>query len=220
MSAKLPRTTVTAGALALMLSLSGCGYNEFQTLDEQVNASWAEVLSQYQRRADLIPNIVNTVKGEANFEQETLTKVIEARAKATSIQVTPELAKDPEALKKFQAAQGEVSSALSRLLVVSENYPNLKANQGFQDLRVQLEGTENRITVARNRYIKSVADYNVHTRQFPNNLTAKVMGYEVKPNFAVQNEAAISNAPAVSFDKPATPTAPAMTTAPAPAASQ
>ncbi len=193
-------------ALALMLAstltLSGCGYNEFQTLDEQVNASWAEVLSQYQRRADLIPNIVNTVKGEANFEQETLTKVIEARAKATSIQVTPELANNPEALKKFQAAQGEVSSALSRLLVVTENYPNLKANQGFQDLRVQLEGTENRITVARNRYIKTVAEYNVHARSFPSNLTAKVMGYAVKPNFTVQNEAAITNAPAVSFDKP------------------
>jgi len=220
MNSPLKRSLAVALLGTSVLSLSGCGYNEFQTLDEQVNASWAEVLSQYQRRADLIPNIVNTVKGEANFEQETLTKVIEARAKATSIQVTPELAKDPEALKKFQAAQGEVSSALSRLLVVSENYPNLKANQGFQDLRVQLEGTENRITVARNRYIKSVADYNVHTRQFPNNLTAKVMGYEVKPNFAVQNEAAISNAPAVSFDKPATPTAPAMTTAPAPAASQ
>ena len=194
-------------ALALMLAstltLSGCGYNEFQKLDEQVSSSWAEVLSQYQRRADLIPNIVASVKGEANFEQETLTKVIEARAKATSIQVTPELANNPEALKKFQAAQGEVSSALSRLLVVTENYPNLKANQGFQDLRVQLEGTENRITVARNRYIKTVAEYNVHARSFPSNLTAKVMGYAVKPNFTVQNEAAISNAPAVSFDKPA-----------------
>ena len=189
--------------LASTVALSGCGYNEFQKLDEQVSSSWAEVLSQYQRRADLIPNIVNTVKGEANFEQETLTKVIEARARATSIQVTPELANNPEALKKFQDAQGQVSSALSRLLVVSENYPNLKANQGFQDLRVQLEGTENRITVARNRYIKTVAEYNVHTRSFPSNLTAKVMGYGVKPNFTVQNEAAITNAPAVSFDKPA-----------------
>jgi len=197
------RALVLAGTVAATLTLSGCGYNEFQNLDEQVSASWAEVLSQYQRRADLIPNIVNTVKGEANFEQETLTRVIEARAKATSIQVTPELANNPEALKKFQAAQGEVSSALSRLLVVTENYPNLKANQGFQDLRVQLEGTENRITVARNRYIKTVAEYNVHARSFPNNLTAKVMGYAVKPNFTVQNEAAITNAPAVSFDKPA-----------------
>ena len=198
------------------LALTGCGYNEFQSLDEQVNASWSEVLSQYQRRSDLIPNIVNTVKGEANFEQETLTKVVEARAKATSIQVTPELARDPAALQKFQAAQGELSSALSRLMVVSERYPQLQANQGFRDLRVQLEGTENRITVARNRYIKSVQEYNVLTRRFPTNLTAKVFGYEVKPNFTVQNEAAISAPPTVSFDKPAPATAPAT---PAPAAS-
>jgi len=203
MTMTLKRSLGATVLLAATLSLSGCGYNEFQRLDEQVSASWAEVLSQYQRRADLIPNIVNTVKGEANFEQETLTKVVEARAKATAIQVTPELAKDPEALKKFQAAQGELSGALSRLLVVSENYPNLKANQGFQDLRVQLEGTENRITVARNRYIKSVADYNVLTRSFPSNLTAMAFGYAVKPNFQVQNEAEIKNAPTVSFDKPA-----------------
>ncbi len=209
MTMTLKRSLGTAALLAATLSLSGCGYNEFQRLDEQTTASWSEVLSQYQRRADLIPNIVNTVKGEANFEQETLTKVVEARAKATSINVTPELARDPEALKKFQAAQGELSSALSRLLVVSENYPNLKANQGFQDLRVQLEGTENRITVARNRYIKSVADYNVHARSFPNNLTAMMFGYQVKPNFQVQNEAAITAAPTVSFDKPAAPAAPA-----------
>ena len=194
-------------AVTLTAALSACGYNEFQRLDEQVNAGWAEVLSQYQRRADLIPNIVSTVKGEANFEQETLTRVIEARAKATSIQVTPELARDPEAFKQFQAAQGQLSGALSRLLMVSENYPNLKANQGFQDLRVQLEGTENRITVARNRYIKAVAEYNVLTRQFPSNLTAMALSYGVKPNFTVQNEAAISNAPAVSFDKPAAPAA-------------
>ncbi|MGN7875507.1 LemA family protein [Roseateles sp. 22389] len=198
------------------LALTGCGYNEFQSLDEQVNASWSEVLSQYQRRSDLIPNIVNTVKGEANFEQETLTKVVEARAKATSIQVTPELARDPAALQRFQAAQGELSGALSRLMVVSERYPQLQANQGFRDLRVQLEGTENRITVARNRYIKSVQEYNVLTRRFPTNLTAKVFGYEVKPNFTVQNEAAISAPPSVSFDKPAPATAPAT---PAPAAS-
>ena len=198
------------------LALTGCGYNEFQSLDEQVNASWSEVLSQYQRRSDLIPNIVNTVKGEANFEQETLTKVVEARAKATSIQVTPELARDPAALQKFQAAQGELSGALSRLMVVSERYPQLQANQGFRDLRVQLEGTENRITVARNRYIKSVQEYNVLTRRFPTNLTAKVFGYEVKPNFTVQNEAAISAPPSVSFDKPAPATAPAT---PVPAAS-
>jgi LemA protein len=191
------------GALAAALALSGCGYNQFQTLDEAVKSSWAEVLSQYQRRADLIPNIVATVKGEANFEQETLTKVIEARAKATSIQATPELINNPEAFNKFQQAQGELSGALSRLLVTVEQYPNLKANQGFQDLRVQLEGTENRITVARNRYIKSVADYNVLARQFPSNLTAMVFGYEVKPNFTVQNEAQISVPPAVSFEKPA-----------------
>lgn len=193
----------TAAALAATLSLSGCGYNDFQRLDEQVKAGWSEVLNQYQRRADLIPNIVNTVKGEANFEQETLTKVVEARAKATSIQATPELINNPEAFQKFQAAQGELSGALSRLLVVSENYPNLKANQGFQDLRVQLEGTENRITVARNRYIKAVQDYNVLTRSFPTNLTAMVFSYEVKPSFTVQNEAQISTPPAVNFEKPA-----------------
>ena len=195
-------------ALALMtlsatLLLGGCGYNDFQRLDEQVKSAWSEVLNQYQRRSDLIPNIVATVKGEANFEQETLTKVVEARARATSIQATPELVNNPEAFKKFQAAQGELSGALSRLLVVSENYPNLKANQGFQDLRVQLEGTENRITVARNRYIKAVADYNVLARSFPSNLTAMVFSYDVKPSFTVQNEAAISAPPAVSFDKPA-----------------
>ncbi|MCV2358117.1 MULTISPECIES: LemA family protein [Roseateles] len=202
-SSLLKRGAIAATLLASALTLSGCGYNQFQSLDEQVNAGWSEVLNQYQRRADLIPNIVNTVKGEANFEQETLTKVVEARAKATSIQVTPELANDPEAMKKFQAAQGEVSSALSRLMMITENYPNLKANQGFQDLRVQLEGTENRITVARNRYIKTVTEYNTHARSFPNNLTAMVMGYKVKPNFTVENEAAIKVAPTVSFDKPA-----------------
>jgi LemA protein len=194
-----------AAALALMaaLLLGGCGYNDFQRLDEQVKASWSEVLNQYQRRADLIPNIVATVKGEANFEQETLTKVIEARAKATSIQVTPETLNDPQAFDRFQQAQGELGSALSRLLVVSENYPNLKANQGFQDLRVQLEGTENRITVARNRYIKSVAEYNVLARSFPTNLTAMAFSYSVKPSFTVANEAQISAPPVVSFDKAA-----------------
>ena len=169
------------------LSLTGCGYNDFQRLDEQTKSAWSEVLSQYQRRADLIPNIVATVKGEANFEQETLTKVVEARAKATSIQVTPETLNNPEAFKKFQAAQGELSSALSRLLVVTENYPNLRANQAFQDLRVTLEGTENRITVARNRYIKAVQDYNVLARQFPTNLTAMIFSYAVKPSFTVAN---------------------------------
>jgi LemA protein len=196
-------------ALLAALALSGCGYNDFQRLDEQVKAAWSEVLNQYQRRADLIPNIVNTVKGEANFEQETLTKVIEARAKATSIQATPELINNPEAFNRFQAAQGELSGALSRLLAVVENYPNLKANQGFQDLRVQLEGTENRITVARGRYVKAVQDYNVLARQFPTNLTAMLFGYEVKPNFTVGNEAQISTPPTVDFEKKAAPAAPA-----------
>jgi LemA protein len=198
-----------ASLLALLspLLLAGCGYNDFQRLDEQVKAAWSEVLNQYQRRADLIPNIVSTVKGEANFEQETLTKVIEARAKATSIQATPELINDPAAFQKFQAAQGELSSALSRLMVTVERYPELKANAAFQDLRVQLEGTENRITVARNRYIKAVNDFNVLARSFPTNLTAMIFSYPVKPNFTVQNEAAISAPPAVNFDKPAAPAA-------------
>ncbi len=203
----LSRPLLAASALAMTLALSGCGYNDFQRLDEQTKASWSEVVNQYQRRADLIPNVVATVKGEANFEQETLTKVIEARAKATSIQATPELVNNPEAFQKFQAAQGELTGALSRLMVVSENYPNLKANQGFQDLRVQLEGTENRITVARNKYIQSVQAYNVLTRSFPTNLTAMMFSYSVKPSFTVENEKAITNAPAVSFDKP--PAAPA-----------
>jgi LemA protein len=203
MTMTLNRVLAWAFAALAALGLSGCGYNQFQTLDEGVKAAWSEVVNQYQRRADLIPNIVNTVKGEANFEQETLTRVIEARAKATSIQVTPETLNNPDAFSRFQQVQGELSSALSRLMAVSEAYPNLKANQGFQDLRVQLEGTENRITVARNRYIKTVADYNVLARQFPTNLTAMVFGYEVKPNFAVANEAQISAPPTVNFDKPA-----------------
>ena len=185
----------------LSLLLSGCGYNQFQTLDEQTKSAWSEVLNQYQRRADLVPNIVATVKGEAAFEQDTLTKVIEARAKATSIQVTPETLNDPAAFSKFQAAQGELGSALSRLMVVSERYPDLKANKGFSDLRVQLEGTENRITVARNRYIQTVQEYNVLARSFPNNLTAMIFGYKVKPNFAVANEAQISAPPVVDFNK-------------------
>ena len=188
---------------AAMLGLPGCGYNEFQTLDEQVTAAWAEVLSQYQRRSDLIPNIVATVKGEANFEQETLTKVIEARSKATAIQATPALVNDPEAFAKFQAAQGELSGALSRLLVVTENYPNLKANQAFQDLRVQLEGTENRITVARNKFIGAVQEYNTKVRSVPSNFTAMIFGYKTKPSFTVANEAQISVPPPVSFEKPA-----------------
>ena len=185
--------------LAMAVSLTGCGYNDFQRLDEATKSAWSEVVNQYQRRADLIDNLVATVKGEANFEQETLTKVIEARAKATSIQATPELVNDPEAFNKFQQAQGELSGALSRLLVVTENYPNLKANQGFQDLRIQLEGTENRITVARNRYIESVQSYNVLARSFPTNLTAMVFSYKPKASFTVQNEAQISAPPTVDF---------------------
>src|SRR5215470_3814741 len=165
------RFWLAAAALFAVVGLSACGYNDFQRLDEQVKAAWSEVLNQYQRRADLVPNLVATVKGEANFEQETLTRVIEARAKATSVQVTPETLNNPEAFQKFQQAQGELSSALSRLLVVSERYPDLKSNQSFRDLRVQLEGTENRITVARNRYIQAVKQYNVLARSFPTNLT-------------------------------------------------
>jgi LemA protein len=190
-----------AMTLALTVTLTGCGYNDFQRLDEQTRSAWSEVLNQYQRRADLVPNIVATVKGEAAFEQETLTKVVEARARATGIQVTPETLNSPEAMKKFQAAQGELGGALSRLMVVSERYPDLKANQGFRDLRVQLEGTENRITVARNRYIQAVQDYNVLARSFPSNLTAMAFGYKPKENFAVVNEAQISTPPAVDFSK-------------------
>jgi LemA protein len=179
--------------------LSACGYNDFQAKDEATKAAWAEVVNQYQRRADLIPNLVNTVKGYASHEKETLEAVTRARAAATSIQVTPETLNDPAAFQKFQQAQGELSSALSRLMAVSENYPQLKADQSFRDLQSQLEGTENRITVARQRYIKSVQDYNVLARSFPTNLTAKVMGYQVKPNFTVENEKGISTAPAVKF---------------------
>jgi LemA protein len=192
---------ILATTLGLATTLTGCGYNDFQRLDEATKSAWSEVLNQYQRRADLVPNIVATVKGEAAFEQDTLTKVIEARAKATSIQVTPETLNNPEAFKKFQAAQGELGSALSRLMVVSEQYPNLKANQGFSDLRVQLEGTENRITVARNRYIQAVQEYNVLARSFPSNLTAMVFSYKPKETFAVQNEAQIAVPPTVNFEK-------------------
>lgn len=200
------RKLFTILAAALVLSLSGCGYNAFQTGDEQIKASWSEVVNQYQRRADLVPNLVNTVKGEAKFEQDTLTKVIEARSKATSIQATPELVNNPEAFQKFQQAQGELTGALSRLMAVSENYPSLRANQGFRDLQAQLEGTENRITVARNRYIKSVQEYNVTVRSFPSNLTAMVFSYQQKANFSVENEKEISRPPNVSFDT--TPTKP------------
>jgi LemA protein len=185
--------------LLAVLSMSGCGYNEFQRLDEQSKSAWSEVLNQYQRRADLVPNLVATVKGEANFEQDTLTKVIEARAKATSVQVTPETLNNPEAFARFQQAQGELSGALSRLLVVSERYPDLKSNQSFRDLRVQLEGTENRITVARNRYIQTVQEYNVLARSFPTNLTAMMFSYKPKASFTVQNEAQISTPPTVDF---------------------
>lgn len=182
-----------------VLSLSGCGYNDLQANDEQVKASWAEVINQYQRRADLVPNLVNTVKGYAEHEKEVLTKVTQARAQVGSMNVTPETLSDPASFSKFQAAQGELSTALSRLLVVTENYPQLKADAGFRDLQAQLEGTENRITVARNRYIQSVQHYNVGVRSFPNNITAKIFGYDVKQNFTVDNEKAISTAPAVDF---------------------
>ena len=185
--------------LLMATALTGCGYNDFQRLDEDTKSKWSEVLNQYQRRADLVPNIVASVKGEANFEQETLTKVIEARSKATSIQATPELINDPAAFDKFQQAQGELSSALSRLMVVAEQYPQLQANQAFRDLRVTLEGTENRITVARNAYIQSVQQYNVLARSFPTNLTGMVFGYKAKPNFTVQNEAEIARPPTVDF---------------------
>jgi LemA protein len=184
----------------VLWGLAGCGYNTFQSTNEQIKASWAEVLNQYQRRSDLIPNLVSTVKGETKFEQDTLTKVVEARSKATSIQASPELINDPAAFQKFQQAQGQLTGALSRLLVVTENYPSLKANQAFRDLQAQLEGTENRITVARNRYIKSVQQYNVTVRSFPSNLTAMVFSYKEKANFTVENEKDISQPPAVHFD--------------------
>jgi LemA protein len=190
--------TLAVLALAITL-LSGCGYNTFQSGDEAIKSAWSEVLNQYQRRADLVPNLVNTVKGYASHEKEVLTQVTEARAQVGSIQATPELVNNPEAFAKFQQAQAGLSSALSRLLVVSENYPQLKADASFRDLQSQLEGTENRITVARNRYIKSVETYNVSVRTFPNNLTAMAFGYQVKPNFAVENEKAISTAPKVDF---------------------
>lgn len=186
-------------AVVLASLLGGCGYNAIQQKDEAVKSAWAEVLSQYQRRADLIPNIVSTVKGEVDFEKSTLEAVVNARARATAIQATPELVNNPEAFAKFTQAQGEVTSALSRLLVTVENYPNLKANAAFTDLRAQLEGTENRIGIARNRYIKAVEDFNSFIRQLPQNLTAMVFGYKPKPQFAVENEAAISKPPSVDF---------------------
>ena len=185
----------------LATQLAGCGYNKFQSQDEQVKAAWSEVLSQYQRRADLIPNLVETVKGFAQQERDVLLGVTEARSKVGSIQATPELINDPAAFQKFQAAQGELTGALSRLMVVVEMYPELKSDQNFRDLQAQLEGTENRITVARNRYIATVQDYNVTVRSFPSNVTAMIFGYKTKPNFTVENESAISKPPPVSFDR-------------------
>ncbi len=213
------RTVWLGSAVVLMVILSGCGYNRFQSQDEQVKSAWSEVLNQYQRRADLIPNLVNTVKGYAAQEQRIFIAVAQARSQVGSIQATPALLNDPQAFKRFEAAQSQLTGALSRLLAVSENYPQLKSDQNFRDLQAQLEGTENRIAVARMRYIRSVQSYNVLVRSFPTNLTAKMFGYTVKPNFAVQNEAQLAAPPTVSF-APATPeTAPAAapTAAPAPA---
>jgi LemA protein len=188
-------------AIALFSALlGGCGYNTLQTQDEQVTSAWAEVLNQYQRRADLVPNLVNTVKGAVQAEQDILNSVIEARSRATSIQATPELIENPQAFQQWQAAQGELSSALSRLMVVVERYPDLKSISGFNDLRAQLEGTENRIAVARKRYIDAVQNYNVTVRSFPSNLTAKMFGHDVKQNFTVENENAISRPPPVDFN--------------------
>ena len=190
-----------AFVLVLIALLSGCGYNSIQQKDEGVKAAWAEVVNQYQRRADLVPNLVNTVKGYASHEHETLEAVTNARAAATSFQITPEVLENPQAFNKFQQVQGELSSALSRLMAISENYPQLKADSVFRDLQSQLEGTENRITVARQRYIAAVKDYNILARSFPTNITAKLFSYEVKPSFTVENEKAISTAPAVNFGK-------------------
>ncbi|MGN6228550.1 MAG: LemA family protein [Dyella sp.] len=194
--------------LLLVAGLSGCGYNAIQRQDEAVKAAWSEVLNQYQRRADLVPNLVNTVKGYAQHEEKVFTEVTEARAKVGSIQVDADTVNDAQKLAQFQAAQGQLGSALSRLMVVSENYPQLKADGLFQNLQAQLEGTENRVTVARNRYVQSVQEYNSMIRTFPNNLTAKMFGYKVKPNFSVENEKAISTAPKVDFGTTA-PAAPA-----------
>jgi len=198
--------TMRALWIVLLTSLlGGCGYNTFQTTDEQIKASWAEVLNQYQRRADLIPNLVEIVKGAAAKEEEILVRVTEARAKVGSIQATPELINDPKAFAQFNAAQGELSSALSRLMVVVENYPQLQSISGFRELQAQYEGTENRITVARNRYIQAVKEYNVAVRSFPSNLTAMLFGYDVKPSLTVENEKEISHAPKISFDAPKVP---------------
>jgi len=196
--------------LLALLTLSGCGYNDFQTKDEQVKAAWGEVLNQYQRRADLIPNLVATVQGYAAQERDVLIGVTNARAKATSVNVSPEAISDPAAMQKFQQAQAELSGALGRLLVVAENYPQLKSDQNFRELQAQLEGTENRITTARNRFIKAVQDYNILARQFPTNLTAMMFGYKEKASFTVEDEKAISRPPKVDFaPKPAAPAQPA-----------
>lgn len=204
----LSRRWFTIALVPLMLLLGSCGINTIPTLEERADAAWAEVLNQYQRRADLVPNLVNTVKGAVQAEKDILDSVIEARAKATSIQATPELINDPQAFQQWQAAQGELSSALSRLMVVVERYPDLKSISGFTDLRAQLEGTENRIAVARNRYIDAVRAYNVTVRSFPTNLTAKMFGHQPKQNFTVQDEATISRPPAVDFDTPPAQPAP------------
>ncbi|MDO9227807.1 MAG: LemA family protein [Pseudomonadota bacterium] len=190
---------ITIALLLSLSSLSGCGYNTLQTQDEAIKAGWSEVLNQYQRRADLVPNLVNTVKGYAAHEAQVLTEVTAARARVGQMSASPELINDPAALEKFQAAQGQLSGALSRLLVVSENYPQLKADAGFRDLQAQLEGTENRITVARNRYIKTVQEYNVTVRSFPSNLTAMMFGHQTKANFTVENEKALAKPPSVDF---------------------
>jgi LemA protein len=195
----LRRLFLVVFSFLALVSLNGCGYNTLQSQDEQIKGSWSEVVNQYQRRADLVPNLVNVVKGYATHEKDVLIQVTEARAKVGQMQATPELINDPQAFQKFQAAQGQLGSALSRLMVVAENYPQLKADGLFRDLQAQLEGTENRITVARNRYIQSVQTYNTTVRQFPGNLTAKMFGFTVKPNFAVENEKEISKAPRVDF---------------------
>jgi len=209
MRKRLISTLGLIAAMVAVLSLSGCGYNDLQRQDEGVKSAWSEVLNQYQRRADLVPNLVNTVKGYAAQEATVLTEVTNARANVGSIKATPELINDPAAFAKFQAAQGQLQSALSRLLVVAENYPNLKSDQNFRDLASQLEGTENRITVARNRYIKAVQEFNSTVRSFPTNLTAMLFKMDVKPNFSVDNEKAISAPPVVDFTKPAPAPAPA-----------
>jgi LemA protein len=194
-----------AGIVLISSLFAGCGYNTLQQQDEQVTSAWSEVLNQYQRRADLVPNLVNVVKGAVAAEKDILDSVIEARAKATAIQATPELINNPQAFQQWQAAQGELSSALSRLMVVVERYPDLKSISGFNDLMAQLEGTENRISVARKRYIDAVQAYNVTVRSFPTNLTAKMFGHRVKPNFTVENEAQISRPPTVDFGTPPAP---------------